>query len=82
MKKYLIGYDISGHMLIEAPNPQAAAATAIGLVRTAVRSLEAQGEVEYRCPSGRVIEADSVPIRRAPRRADGESARPETSVSK
>lgn len=60
MQKFLIGYDIAGHLLIEAPNSGAAAATAIGIIASTARSLEAHGENEYRCPSGRPINLSSV----------------------
>lgn len=56
MTKYLIGYDITGHIAVEATNPQAAAAAAIAIVKAAAHALEAHGEVEYRAPYGGVID--------------------------
>lgn len=54
--RYLVGYEIVGHMVVEASNPQAAAAMVGGQVRGAARSLEDSGENEYRAPFGDVIE--------------------------
>jgi len=65
MQKFLIGYEISGHLLIEAPNSGAASATALGIVASAARSLEAHGENEYECPSGRLINVSNTKARKA-----------------
>lgn len=68
MQRFLIGYDISGHLLVEANNSQAASATAIGIIAAAARSLEAHGENEYRCPSGALINVSTkTPARVEPR---------------
>jgi len=55
-RKYLVGYEIMGHLSIDATNPQAAAAEAIGIVGGTARSLEAHGDVEYRVPFGRILQ--------------------------
>lgn len=69
MAKFLIGYEIAGHMVVDAVNSAAASATAIGIVAASARNLEAHGENEYRCPAGRVINVDVVtPAKRAARR--------------
>lgn len=59
MAQYLIPYEIVGHILIEAANPQAACAQAIGAVRASALLLEQPGENEYRCPNGRVIKCET-----------------------
>jgi hypothetical protein len=53
-RRYAIGYEISGHIIVEANNPQAAAAEAGAYVRSAARSLP--GDQEYRVPYGDVID--------------------------
>lgn len=64
MQKFLIGYEISGHLLVEANNSGAASATALAIVAAAARSLEAHGENEYECPSGALINVTTkTPIR-------------------
>lgn len=54
-QRFLIGFEISGHLLVEAANAQAAAAVAIGLANSAAADLQEHGEVERRVPYGRVI---------------------------
>lgn len=55
-RRYLVGYEIVGHIDVVVDNPQAASAEAIGRARAAARSLLDAGDNEYRVPFGRVIE--------------------------
>lgn len=56
MKFYLIGYQIEGHILMQAGDSQAAAAEANAIVNRAAGALEEYGENEYRSPCGGVVQ--------------------------
>lgn len=55
MAQFTIGFEISGHLMVEAPSELIAATKARALVRAASNYLEATGETDYRCPFGQVV---------------------------
>lgn len=64
MTKYLVGFEIVGHVSVEAANSQAAASFAIARVKAAADDLEQYGDVEYRAPCGGVVEVHPTKKRR------------------